>query len=74
MTLVRFAGDSVEKHSLSEQAYFNRCKRAYELFKLGWDTVKIAKVMATKEHRVERYVTVGRCRARNLPIPYEGVE
>lgn len=65
--------DPFEKVTLREALRLQRCKRAYELFKLGWDTVKIAKLMHVTEALAEKYVTTGRCRARGLPIPY-GVE
>lgn len=65
--------DPFQKVTLKEAMRLQRCKRAYELFKLGWDTVKIAKLMHVSEGRAEKYVTIGRCRARGLPVPY-GVE
>lgn len=46
---------------------------AYEYFKLGWDTVKIAGVMRISEAEAEKLVSIGRSQACGLPIPYEGV-
>lgn len=60
-----------EKPTREEHAYFKRCDRAYECFsKLGWDTAKIALLLHTTEAKAEKYVTIGRCRARGLPNPY----
>lgn len=66
--------DPFQKVTAGERAVINRCKRAYELFRLGWDTLKISKLMNTTEAKAEMYVTAGRCRARGLPNPYDGVE
>lgn len=66
--------EPIQKNTQADRAHFKRCDRAYECFsKLGWDTAKIALLMHTTEANAEKYVTVGRCRARGLPVPY-GVE
>ena len=62
--------DPFQKVTLKQAMRLQRCKRAYELFKLGWDTGKIARLMHLTEGRAEKFVTIGRCRARGLPVPY----
>lgn len=72
--MIPASADPIPTVTQADRAYFARCDRAYESFsKLGWDTAKIALLMNTTEARVEKYVTVGRCRSRGLPVPY-GVE
>ena len=55
------------------KAYFRKAQRAHELFNFGWDTAKIAAVMQLTEDRALKYVTVGRCQARGLRLPYKVV-
>lgn len=43
----------------------------YELFRLGWDTVRIARYWSITEAEAEKRVTTVRSRRLGLPSPYE---
>lgn len=67
MALIGYAG---QEHRPNPNEYDERCKRAYRRFKAGWTTLQIAKQMGCGEAKALRYVTLGRCMARGLEIPY----
>lgn len=50
---------------------FPQMASAYDLFKLGWGTDKIASYWAISEAEAERRLTVERSNLRGLPDPYE---
>jgi hypothetical protein len=54
-------------------AHYSSCNMAscLDLFRLGWDTVRIAAYWQISEAEALRRVSVERSKARSLPIPYE---
>lgn len=44
---------------------------AYDLFRLGWDTLRISKRMNITEAKALNLVTVGRCHVIGKDVPYE---
>lgn len=68
--MVPYAGQ--DRINRNPGKFEDRCRRAHLRFKNGMNTLKIAEAMNVSEATALRYVTLGRCEAMGLPIPFEG--
>ena len=66
--LIPYAG---KEEAANPGRYDERCRRAYARFRLGQNTMQIAKIMNVSEATALKYVTLGRCEWNELRTPYE---
>lgn len=67
--LVPYAG--MEANERSKGHYEACCDRAYDHFTLGRSSLAVAKLQRISEAAALKRITIGRCRALDLPDPYK---